>query len=51
MSQGFERYERQYCELSANLSKKSTSANALDGGILNFLSVVKKNSETVLCSL
>ncbi|KAG7559192.1 SNARE domain [Arabidopsis thaliana x Arabidopsis arenosa] len=31
MSQVFERYERQYCEISANLSKKCTSANALDG--------------------
>ncbi|KAL1223391.1 Vesicle transport v-SNARE 13 [Cardamine amara subsp. amara] len=31
MSQVFEGYERQYCELSANLSKKCTSANALDG--------------------
>ncbi|ANM65586.1 vesicle transport v-SNARE (vesicle soluble NSF attachment protein receptor) protein [Arabidopsis thaliana] len=31
MSQGFERYERQYCEISANLSKKCTSAIALDG--------------------
>ncbi|XP_010502935.1 PREDICTED: vesicle transport v-SNARE 13 [Camelina sativa] len=32
MSLVFERYERQYCELSANLSKKCTSANALDDG-------------------
>ncbi|CAA7051878.1 unnamed protein product [Microthlaspi erraticum] len=31
MSQVFDGYERQYCELSANLSKKSTSAFALDG--------------------
>ncbi|CAH2044966.1 unnamed protein product [Thlaspi arvense] len=31
MSQVFERYERQYCELSANLSKKCTSASSLDG--------------------
>ncbi|EOA24711.1 hypothetical protein CARUB_v10017990mg [Capsella rubella] len=31
MSQVFERYERQYCDVSANLSKKCTSANALDG--------------------
>lgn len=32
MSQVFEGYERQYCEISANLSKKITSASALDGG-------------------
>ncbi|XP_010495866.1 PREDICTED: vesicle transport v-SNARE 13 [Camelina sativa] len=32
MSLVFERYERQYCELSANLSKKCTSPNALDDG-------------------
>lgn len=32
MSRVFEGYERQYCELSANLSKKCTSAIALDGG-------------------
>ncbi|ESQ32593.1 hypothetical protein EUTSA_v10004886mg [Eutrema salsugineum] len=31
MSRVFEGYERQYCELSAVLSKKSTSALALDG--------------------
>ncbi|KAF6139672.1 hypothetical protein GIB67_002477 [Kingdonia uniflora] len=31
MSEVFERYERQYCELLANLSRKSTSANHLDG--------------------
>ncbi|KAL3528423.1 hypothetical protein ACH5RR_007745 [Cinchona calisaya] len=31
MSQVFEGYERQYCELSANLSKKCTSATILDG--------------------
>ncbi|PKI49649.1 vesicle transport v-SNARE 13-like [Punica granatum] len=31
MSEVFERYERQYCELSANLSKKCTAAGALDG--------------------
>ncbi|XP_077214828.1 vesicle transport v-SNARE 13-like isoform X2 [Tasmannia lanceolata] len=31
MSQVFESYERQYCELSANLSKKCTSASILDG--------------------
>ncbi|KAA0053780.1 vesicle transport v-SNARE 13-like [Cucumis melo var. makuwa] len=31
MSEVFERYERQYCELSANLSRKCTSATALDG--------------------
>ncbi|KAM7520703.1 hypothetical protein LguiB_019665 [Lonicera macranthoides] len=31
MSEVFEGYERQYCELSANLSKKCTSASLLDG--------------------
>ncbi|PSS07938.1 Vesicle transport v-SNARE like [Actinidia chinensis var. chinensis] len=31
MSQVFEGYERQYCELSANLSRKCTSAGLLDG--------------------
>ncbi|RAL39092.1 unnamed protein product [Cuscuta campestris] len=31
MSQVFERYERQYCELSSNLSKKCTVASGLDG--------------------
>ncbi|XP_028753681.1 vesicle transport v-SNARE 13-like isoform X2 [Neltuma alba] len=31
MSQVFEGYERQYCELSANLSRKCTAASALNG--------------------
>ncbi|KAF8378724.1 hypothetical protein HHK36_030073 [Tetracentron sinense] len=31
MSEVFEGYERQYCELSANLSRKCTSAGLLDG--------------------
>ncbi|KAI3970886.1 hypothetical protein MKX01_024533 [Papaver californicum] len=31
MSEVFEGYERQYCELSANLAKKCTSAAFLDG--------------------
>ncbi|KGN59550.1 vesicle transport v-SNARE 13 [Cucumis sativus] len=31
MSEVFERYERQYCELSANLFRKCTSSTALDG--------------------
>lgn len=31
MSEVFEGYERQYCELSANLSKKCTSATLVDG--------------------
>ncbi|KAG6602513.1 Vesicle transport v-SNARE 13, partial [Cucurbita argyrosperma subsp. sororia] len=31
MSEVFEGYERQYCELSANLSRKCTSAGALNG--------------------
>ncbi|KAJ9683726.1 hypothetical protein PVL29_019342 [Vitis rotundifolia] len=31
MGEVFEGYERQYCELSANLSKKCTTASLLDG--------------------
>ncbi|KAL2240395.1 vesicle transport v-SNARE 13 [Sesamum indicum] len=31
MSEVFESYERQYCELSANLSKKTSSVSYLDG--------------------
>ncbi|KAH7550710.1 hypothetical protein ACOSP7_023755 [Xanthoceras sorbifolium] len=31
MSQVFEGYERQYCELSAGLSRKCTAASAIDG--------------------
>ncbi|KAG2710189.1 hypothetical protein I3843_04G014600 [Carya illinoinensis] len=31
MSDVFEGYERQYCELSANLSRKCTAAGAVDG--------------------
>ncbi|XP_071702337.1 vesicle transport v-SNARE 13-like [Rutidosis leptorrhynchoides] len=31
MSEKFEGFERQYCDLSANLSKKCTSATLLDG--------------------
>ncbi|KAI9153027.1 hypothetical protein LWI28_004651 [Acer negundo] len=31
MSEVFDGYERQYCEISANLSRKCTSAAALDG--------------------
>lgn len=37
MSQVFEGYERQYCELSANLSNKITSATLLNGGETNVL--------------
>lgn len=32
MSEAFEGYERQYCELSANLTRKCTAAGALVGG-------------------
>ena len=32
MSEVFEGYERQYCELSANLSRKCTATGALNGG-------------------
>lgn len=47
MSQVFEGYERQYCELSANLSKKCTSAGLLNGGkaayvfFLSFVRILK----------
>lgn len=37
MSAVFEGYERQYCELSANLSKICTAAGALNGGSWNLL--------------
>jgi hypothetical protein len=37
MSDIFEGYERQYCELSANLSRKCTSVAALYGGELSLL--------------
>nr|DAD34941.1 TPA_asm: hypothetical protein HUJ06_005581 [Nelumbo nucifera] len=50
MSEVFEGYERQYCELSANLSRKCTSAGLLDGGmgciplsLCNFLVLVELN--------
>ena len=38
MSEIFEGYERQYCELSASLSRKCTAALAVDGGtyVLNY---------------
>jgi hypothetical protein len=32
MSEVFEGYERQYCEISASLSRKCAAASALDGG-------------------
>lgn len=32
MSEVFDGYERQYCELSANLSRHCTAASALGGG-------------------
>jgi hypothetical protein len=32
MSEVFEGYERQYCEVSASLSRNCTAASALDGG-------------------
>ena len=32
MSEIFDGYERQYCELSANLSRKCTSVPSLHGG-------------------
>lgn len=38
MSEVFEGYERQYCELSTNLSRKCTSASVLDGGMMQFCS-------------
>lgn len=36
MSDVFEGYERQYSELSANLTKKCTTAGGLHGGRSNF---------------
>ncbi|KAK7852304.1 vesicle transport v-snare 12, partial [Quercus suber] len=36
MSEVFEGYERQYCELSANLSRKCTATGALNGGGKDF---------------
>jgi len=37
MSEMFDGYERQYCELSTNLSRKCTSAaSALNGGSKSF---------------
>jgi hypothetical protein len=32
MSEVFDGYERQYCEISASLSRKCTTAAALEGG-------------------
>lgn len=37
MSEVFNGYERQYCDLSASLSKKCSSAVSLDGGKTTFL--------------
>lgn len=39
MSTVFEGYERQYCELSAKLSKLCTAATALNGGNLIILNL------------
>lgn len=48
MSQVYEGYERQYCELSANLSRKCNSASSLlDGGIVELVeSVFLENGVT-----
>lgn len=48
MSQVFEGYERQYCELSANLSRLCTAAGALDGG--KFLSKNGGKKRLTCCS-
>ncbi|KAK9275099.1 hypothetical protein L1049_022358 [Liquidambar formosana] len=49
MSQVFEGYEGQYCELSANLSRKSTSAAILDECRLNQSSDrIKESRKTML---
>ncbi|MQM00853.1 hypothetical protein Taro_033585 [Colocasia esculenta] len=42
MSEVFEGYERQYCELSASLSRKCSSAGLLDGGNVKRLDEQKK---------
>lgn len=39
MSQVFEGYERQYCEISANLTRKCASAGLLNGGDSQFFCV------------
>jgi vesicle transport through interaction with t-SNAREs protein 1 len=35
MSEVFDGYERQYCEISASLSRKCTAASSLSGGMLS----------------
>jgi hypothetical protein len=47
MSEIFEGYERQYCELSANLSRKCTSILALHGGTRWFSSSSSSSSSYV----
>lgn len=46
MSEVFEGYERQYCELSANLSRKCNSAALLDGGIAVYACLLFSNNLT-----
>ena len=41
MSEVFEGYERQYCEISAALSRKCAAASALDGGTYARLSLAQ----------
>lgn len=62
MSEVFEAYERQYCEISASLSRKCTSAAQLDGGMrLSVIFVISifvaanrgrnhGNSHSILCN-
>ncbi|CAI0431674.1 unnamed protein product [Linum tenue] len=52
MSEVFEGYERQYCELSANLSRRCTSASALDGELkkqkLSEIKVTLEDAESLI---
>ncbi|CAL1381576.1 unnamed protein product [Linum trigynum] len=52
MSEVFEGYERQYCELSANLSRRCTSASALDGELkkqkLSEIKVALEDAESLI---
>jgi len=55
MSDVFDGYERQYCELSASLSKKCSSAISLDGEQKKQkLSEIKsglENAEVLVCDM
>lgn len=51
MSGVFEGYEKQYCELSDNLSKKCASAKLLDGGLFKPLFNLGTHFLCFTCSL